>query len=121
MTPGELIQRVRVAFWSFDCDPGIASPDKHAGLLPLGCDGSVTATPKDRDGLDVPPSIHGSAIEWELRRGDEVIKVLEPVPVDPFTEVLEYVKPEPRAACKFVDPEHPEQLIDLLQNEAKVL
>ena len=36
-------------------------------------------------------------------------------------EVLEYVKPEQRAACKFVDPENPAQLIDLLQNEAKVI
>jgi hypothetical protein len=89
VTPGQLIHKVRVAFWSFDCDPGIASPDKHAGLLPLGCDGSVTATPKDRDGLDVPPSIHGSAIEWELRRGDEVIKVLEDWRFpNPFNKVL---------------------------------
>lgn len=49
------------------------------------------------------------------------IKVTEPVAVEPHTEVLKYELPEPRAACKFVDPENPKQLIDLLQNEAKVI
>lgn len=49
------------------------------------------------------------------------IKVLEPKQVDTYTEILEFVKPEPRAACRFVDPENPAQLIDLLQNEAKVI
>ena len=81
---------MRVAFWSFDCDPGVVPPPRTiAGLLPLGCDGSVTATPKDRDGLDVPPSIHGPDIEWELRRGDEVVEVLEDWRFpNPFNKVL---------------------------------
>jgi electron transfer flavoprotein beta subunit len=49
------------------------------------------------------------------------VRVYEPVPADTLTEVLVYEKPAPRAACKFVDPENPKQLIDLLQNEAKVI
>jgi len=49
------------------------------------------------------------------------IRLYEPLSVDPLTAVTVFEKPEPRAACKFVDPEHPEQLIDLLQNEAKVI
>jgi len=49
------------------------------------------------------------------------ILVLEPKLVESYTEILEFVKPEPRAACKFVDPENPGQLIELLQNEAKVI
>ncbi|MFH1161349.1 MAG: electron transfer flavoprotein subunit beta/FixA family protein [bacterium] len=49
------------------------------------------------------------------------IKVVEPIRIDPMTEILQYELPRPRAACKFVDPENPKQLIELLQNEAKVI
>ncbi len=49
------------------------------------------------------------------------IRLYEPSVVDPLTFISVFEKPEPRAACKFIDAEHPEQLIDLLQNEAKVI
>jgi electron transfer flavoprotein beta subunit len=49
------------------------------------------------------------------------IKVVEPIAVEPLTEILNYEKPQPRASCKFVDAEFPKQLIELLQNEAKVI
>ncbi|MCX6305551.1 MAG: electron transfer flavoprotein subunit beta/FixA family protein [Bacteroidetes bacterium] len=49
------------------------------------------------------------------------LKVVEPIIVDSFTEIVSYEMPKPRAACKFVDPENPRQLIELLQNEAKII
>lgn len=49
------------------------------------------------------------------------IKLVEPVAVDALTEVVTYEMPKPRAACKFIDPEDPKQLIALLQNEAKII
>jgi electron transfer flavoprotein beta subunit len=49
------------------------------------------------------------------------VKLIEPVAVDPMTQVVEFEKPAPRAACKFVDADNPAQLLDLLQNEAKVI
>jgi electron transfer flavoprotein beta subunit len=49
------------------------------------------------------------------------IKVVEPLPVDTLTEIAGYEMPQPRAACKFIDAENPKQLIEMLQNEAKVL
>ncbi len=49
------------------------------------------------------------------------IVVSEPVAFEALTEVINYEMPQARAACKFIDPENPRQLIDLLQNEAKVL
>jgi len=49
------------------------------------------------------------------------VKLVEPVPVESLTEVKEYEKPAPRAACKYIDAENPAQLIGLLQNEAKVI
>jgi electron transfer flavoprotein beta subunit len=49
------------------------------------------------------------------------VKVVEPADSDTVTEVIRYELPKPRAACKFVDPENPKQLIELLQNEAKII
>ncbi|MEI7895979.1 MAG: electron transfer flavoprotein subunit beta/FixA family protein [bacterium] len=49
------------------------------------------------------------------------LKVVEPAGVEPLTEVVGYEMPKPRAACKFVDPENAGQLVELLQNEAKII
>ena len=49
------------------------------------------------------------------------VRVYEPAPCDSLTKVVVYEKPAPRSACRFVDPENPRQLIELLLNEAKVI
>jgi electron transfer flavoprotein beta subunit len=49
------------------------------------------------------------------------VKVMEPARVEPLTEIVVFEKPSPRAACKFIDPEKPADLIGLLQNEAKII
>jgi len=49
------------------------------------------------------------------------VKLIEPVPSEPLTQIVEFEKPKPRAACRFIDAENPAQLLDLLQNEAKVI
>ena len=49
------------------------------------------------------------------------VKVFDPVTSETLTEIVVYEKPSPKAACKFIDPENPKQLIEMLQNEAKVL
>ncbi len=49
------------------------------------------------------------------------VRIFEPVAVEPLTQVVEFEKPAPRAACKYIDAENPRQLIELLQNEAKVI
>lgn len=49
------------------------------------------------------------------------IKIVEPAAIEPLTVPVNYEMPKARAACKFVDPENAKQLIELLQNEAKVL
>jgi len=49
------------------------------------------------------------------------LKVLEPVAAESLTEIAGFEKPAPRSACKFVDPENPGQLIEMLQNEAKII
>ena len=49
------------------------------------------------------------------------IKLVEPANIETLTEVVNYEMPKPRAACKFIDPENPKQLVELLQNEAKII
>ena len=49
------------------------------------------------------------------------IRVFEPTGSGPMTDLVNYEKPKPRAACKYIDPENPKQLVELLQNEAKVI
>jgi len=49
------------------------------------------------------------------------VKLVEPVQIDSLTRVLEFEKPAPRAACKYIDADNPSQLLELLQNEAKVI
>ncbi|MFZ4522933.1 MAG: electron transfer flavoprotein subunit beta/FixA family protein [Bacteroidales bacterium] len=49
------------------------------------------------------------------------LKVVEPVEVETLTAVVNYEMPKPRAACRFVDAENPRELVELLQNEAKII
>ncbi|HEX2920654.1 MAG TPA: electron transfer flavoprotein subunit beta/FixA family protein [Bacteroidales bacterium] len=49
------------------------------------------------------------------------VKVMEPSNCGTMTSVAALQKPAPRAACKFVEAENAGQLINLLQNEAKVI
>ena len=49
------------------------------------------------------------------------IKVVEPAGIEPLTELEGFELPESRAACKFIDPDNAKSLIDLLQNEVKVI
>lgn len=49
------------------------------------------------------------------------VKVVEPIAADPLTSLVSFEMPKPRAACKFIDAENPKQLIELLQNEAKII
>ncbi len=49
------------------------------------------------------------------------VKVYEPVDAEPLTIITGFDKPEPRTACRFIDADNPEQLIHLLQDEAKVI
>jgi electron transfer flavoprotein beta subunit len=49
------------------------------------------------------------------------VRLVEPIPVEALTQITGFEKPAPRAACKFIDADNPGQLIELLQNEAKVI
>lgn len=72
------IHHIRVGFFGISCKNGKQAPSNGLGLLPVGCKGFVTATPKKANGDDVPLSEHGPNIEWDLRSGDAFVQVRAP-------------------------------------------
>jgi hypothetical protein len=87
--PQDLIAYVRTAFFSFECNQGVVAPHPREGRMPLGCDGFVTATPKQRNDDDVPAWIHGTEIAWELREGEDIVRVeADPRFGNPFNKIL---------------------------------
>lgn len=62
-----------------------------------------------------------AAMRGIMQARTKPIKVVEPVAVDALTEVVSFEPPQPRAKCVFVDADNPAQLVELLQNEAKVI
>lgn len=69
------IDSVRVAFFGISCKNGKQAPNNGRRELPVGCTGYVTATPKDKNNVDVPARIHGPDIEWDLRWGQGRVEV----------------------------------------------
>ena len=49
------------------------------------------------------------------------LNVIEPSSSDNMTEIVSYELPPAKGECKFVDAENPEELIELLRNEAKII
>ncbi len=70
-------------------------------------------------GISKEPRI--AAMRGIMMARTKPIKVSEPFTFESMTEVKKYELPKPHAACKFIDPELPGQLIEMLQNEAKVI
>ena len=78
LDPAEVIARVRVAFYSIQCEDGRTPPRNGEGLLPVDCTGIVTATPKKKDDSDVDKRIHGPEIVWELETdGGDLVSVYD--------------------------------------------
>jgi hypothetical protein len=91
-TPG-VVEFVRVGPFGYDGCPG-APPANSSGLLPAGCVAHVTATPKDRNGLDVPASLHGTQVVWSVVVGSDRITVTE----DPTQNFNRNVQKTPSSA-----------------------
>ncbi|NLA49366.1 MAG: electron transfer flavoprotein subunit beta/FixA family protein [Bacteroidales bacterium] len=62
-----------------------------------------------------------AAMRGIMMARNKQIRVYESGPAEPLTEINVFEKPPARGTCKFIDAGNPEQLIDLLQNEAKVI
>jgi len=49
------------------------------------------------------------------------LKVVEAAPAEAMTEFVTYEPPQPKAACKMVDPANVAELVDLLHKEARII
>ena len=76
--PPSLIDNIRVGFFGINCGQGVPVPRNGERILPRGCRGYVTATPKEANGDDVPLAIHGPDIEWFVLEGADKIDVQAP-------------------------------------------
>ena len=86
----QAVARVSVSFFRYTfCPGGTVLPPPHE-TLPLGCRGTITATPRDALGNKLPPELHGSEVEWEVRAGEGTIIASGPSPDGiPFNQVLD--------------------------------
>ena len=75
LDPEDVIDHVRVGFFGIRCIDGVTPPRNGERLLLMGCTGSVTASPKNRDGDDVDARIHGDRIEWSLQQELQVVRM----------------------------------------------
>lgn len=71
----DVIDHVRVGFFGIRCIDGVTPPRNGERLLLMGCTGSVTASPKNKDGDDVDPRIHGERIDWALEQEIPVVRM----------------------------------------------
>jgi len=86
--PREAIAYVRVHFYSVDCPDGLTAPRNGADELPMGCRGFLTATPKQRNNLDVPVHVVANDITWWVEKGADKIEVHEYPDHNDFNKIL---------------------------------
>jgi hypothetical protein len=91
-----------VGFFGIDCKNGKTPPGNGQKKLPTGCRGFVTATPKDALDRDVPASVHGPGIEWELEEGANVVDVRNPTFPSTFNKDLYAKNVGPFSLCATV-------------------
>jgi hypothetical protein len=66
---------VRVGFYGFN-ESCADRPRNAEGVLPVGCTGFATATPKGPDGADQPFALHSSAVpQWRVAEGAAALLV----------------------------------------------
>lgn len=92
------IAKVRVAFFGIKCSDDRVPPRNGEGLLPVGCTGFITATPKNSTDDDVPPGVHGNDIKWTLVDGGENVDIGDD-PASTFNKVARGIQPGDWTIC----------------------
>lgn len=80
------IDSIRVGFFGISCKNGKTAPRNGERKLPVGCTGYVTATPKDKNNIDVPSRLHGPDIAWNLMWGNGTVDVKKPTFASDFNK-----------------------------------
>jgi hypothetical protein len=95
----DVIHRVHIFPVGIECtDTRTSIPTLDRRELPVGCLLIVTATPKDKNLVDVDPRLHGPDIKWDMPVGDFRIKV-EDYPGVAFNKRITGLEPGDFAIC----------------------
>jgi electron transfer flavoprotein beta subunit len=70
-------------------------------------------------GIAIDPRIPAMRGIMMARR--KPLNVLQPAEAENLTEIVSYEMPQPKGACKMVDPDNVAELVELLRNDAKVI
>lgn len=89
LTAEDAVASVAVSFFRItNCPPGTTIPFLASNQLPLGCVGTITATPRDAIGNKLPIDLHGSDISWYTRAGEGTVISVSPDPDVAFNKKL---------------------------------
>jgi hypothetical protein len=58
------------------CGAGVTPPSNGSRQIKAGCVASITATPKDSAGVDLPAAVHGPTIAWSVPAGSGTVNCL---------------------------------------------
>ena len=83
---GDPVARIFVGIFRFRCVDGVTAPPTYENLIPIACDAVITATPKDKDGQNVPWWLHHMNVEFWIRNGEGNVVVIGDVPDQPFNK-----------------------------------
>ncbi|MEA1887402.1 MAG: electron transfer flavoprotein subunit beta/FixA family protein [Bacteroidota bacterium] len=70
-------------------------------------------------GIAKEPKI--AAMRGIMMARSKPIKLIEPADIEPLTEIVSFEMPPEKESCRFIDPDKPEELIDILQNVEKII
>jgi len=101
LDPEDLIDHVRVGFFSIRCIDGVTPPRNGEKLLLMGCSGFVTASPKNKNGDDIDARIHGERIDWTLEQEIPIVGMEDYTGV-PFNKTLTAQNPGHFKLCAIV-------------------
>jgi hypothetical protein len=87
LSPDDAVATVAVSFFRIaNCPPGTIVPALAFNQLPVGCVGTITATPRDASGNKLPIPLHGTAISWYIRAGEGTVIQMSPDPDVTFNQ-----------------------------------
>jgi len=85
LTPEEAVRLVNVSFFRItNCPAGVTPLPPAFNQLPVGCVGTITATPKDAVGNKLPLDLHGADVKWFFEAGEGDIVAASPDQATPF-------------------------------------
>ncbi len=97
----DVIAYVRVSFFSFRCEEGITPPRNGEDKLPVGCTGYITASPKNKDNIDLDERLVGNKIDWTLTQEGEHVRIND-FEGQPFNKIAVGINPGHYVLCATV-------------------